>query len=225
MGRLFHRRPTLDPCVQLRTAAEALYLLTARLGPMRTAEVALRIAADQAAGRPFSHLGPPLDDREALSRAQAGPAILLFKALSRRMAPEQALELTRQVAVAGATIFLKHSIGPLRPETIAAMTPSELDRFARDTAGRFFNATVRFEEISARSVRFTVTHCLFPDLCRKARAAPVAPLLCEGDAVYFGEVLGTTELLRPYTIAAGASECPFELRWKTGGHVDEKSTS
>ena len=50
---------------------------------------------------------------------------------------------------------------------------------------RFFNSTMRWDEISDRCIRFTVTHCRFPELCaaagleiRRWRAArPVDPPL------------------------------------------------
>ena len=32
--------------------------------------------------------------------------------------------------------------------------------------------------------------------------------------VYFGDVLGSIDLIRPETIAEGGRCCPFELRWK-----------
>lgn len=208
------QRTALNPWVQLKTAARAMELLFIRLGPVQAALVCLDVAVDQLAGRPFGHLPPPLDDREASSRAQAGPAILLYGALRRRMHPDRALALTREVVVAGAVIFLSTSVGPLDRHTLSSLSRAELESFAKTIAGRFFNAELRWDEISGKAVRFTVTHCLFPDLCRAAGVPEIAPLLCEGDAVYFGEVLGTVDLTRSQTIASGGRNCPFELRWK-----------
>jgi hypothetical protein len=73
---------------------------------------------------------------------------------------------------------------------------------------------MRWDEVSDERVRLTVTRCLFPGLCEAVGATEVAPLLCQGDAVYFGEVLGTVELSRPQTLAEGGDCCPFELRWR-----------
>jgi predicted ArsR family transcriptional regulator len=79
---------------------------------------------------------------------------------------------------------------------------------------QFFNATMRWDEIGPQCVRFTVTHCRFPELCAAAGEPEVAPLLCKGDAVYFGEVLGSVHLERPHTLAGGGPECPFTLTWR-----------
>lgn len=208
------QRTALDPWVQLKTAAKAMELLLVRLGPFQAASVGLDVAVDQLAGRPFGHLPPPIDNQEALSRAQVGPAILLYGALRRRMHPDRALALTREVVVAGAVIFLSSSIGPLDRHALSSLSRMELESFAKTIAGRFFNAELHWDEISGKAVRFTVNHCRFPDLCRTAGAPELAPLLCEGDAVYFGEVLGTVDLTRSQTIASGGRNCPFELRWK-----------
>ena len=91
---------------------------------------------------------------------------------------------------------------------------AERERHVRRIAARFFNATTRWDELSETCVRLTVTRCLLAELCARAGAPEVAPLLCEGDAVYFGEVLGTVELVRPHTLAGGAEDCPFTLRWR-----------
>lgn len=175
--------------------------------------VALRISWWRVVGRPFRGLPPPQDRRELLSRRQAGPAILLYRALLPHLDADRALELTREVVLAGTVVFLGATIGPLSRDALVAMTTEARHEYVRCIGERFFNATLRWDEVSAERVRFTVTACLFPGLCRAAGAPAVAPLLCEGDAVYFGDVIGKVELSREHTIAGGAGECPFVLTW------------
>lgn len=207
---VYHRLP---PGVELRTAAHATRILARRLGLPRALAVLAEVGLASARGEPFRHLARPIEAREALSRQQAGPAILLHRALRRRLDVAEALDVLREVTVAGAVIFLGHTIGALDRERLMALSPEAREELVRETGGRFFNATVTWDEISEERVRFTVTHCRFPELCASAGAPEVAPLLCAGDAVYFGEVLGTVTLDRPHTRAEGAERCPFTLTW------------
>ena len=41
----------------------------------------------------------------------------------------------------------------------------------------------------------------------------LAPFFCEGDELFFCEDLAGVEFERPHTIATGAKDCPFSLRW------------
>lgn len=200
--------------LQARTAARAASLLVRRLGLRQGAAVLAEVARAQQRGEPFAHLDPPPDARESLSRQQAGPAILLVRALRRRRPSEQALDIAREVVVAGAVLFLAHTIGPIHRESLLALSRDEQEAWVKDVGAQFFNATMRWEEIGPEHVRFTVTHCRFPELCAAAGAPEVAPLLCQGDAVYFGEVLESVRLERPHTLAEGGADCPFTLRWR-----------
>ena len=125
-----------------------------------------------------------------------------------------ALELLREIVLEGTVYFLAFAIGDLKREELMALSESEREAFVKGIAPRFFNATVRWDELSEERLHLTITECLFPGLCEEGGAPEVAPLLCEGDAVYFGETLGTVELIRPKTLASGGDCCPFELRWK-----------
>ena len=191
----------------------ALRILRRRLG-VGAVGVMFEVAAGQAWGAPFAHLPRPRDLREELSRRQCAPAILLHKALRRRVGNQRALEILREVVLESTIYFLRFAIGDLDREELMALSEAERDAFVKGIAPRFFNATVRWDEISTERLHLTITECLFPGLCKEGGAPEVAPLLCEGDAVYFGEVLGTVDLIRPQTLASGGDCCPFELRWK-----------
>jgi predicted ArsR family transcriptional regulator len=211
--------------LELRTAAAAARILFTEVGVRLATVVLADVAVAQARGEPFRHLDPPEDDRERLCRRQAGPAVLMQRALRRWLGSERALEITREIVIAGAVVFLQHTIGPLEREVIMEKTPEERDEMVQALGGRFFNAEVRWDEISEKAVRFTVNHCRFPALCKEGDAPEVAPLLCLGDAVYFGEVLGTVDLVRSQTLADGGDCCPFELTWRTDVDPEDSGAS
>jgi L-2-amino-thiazoline-4-carboxylic acid hydrolase len=202
--------------VELRTAAAVTRILLTQVGLRLTTVVLGEVAVAKARGEPFRHLPAPEDDRERLCRRQVGPAVLVHRALRRWLGVERALDVTREIVIAGTVIFLKHTIGPLAVGEVPSRSPEAREELVRKLGDRFFNAEVRWDEISDESVRFTVKKCRFPALCEAGEAPEVAPLLCLGDAVYFGEVLGTVDLVRPRTLADGGDCCPFELTWRPG---------
>jgi len=191
-------------------------VLVARLGLFGALRVGADIARRQRRREPFEHLPAPADAREDASRRQAAPAVLLYRALLDRMDRDAALEVTRAAVIAGAVRFLRSAIGPVRREVVGAMDDGARRVWAEALGARFFNATMRWDEVSPTQLRFTVTRCLFPGLCAAAGAPELAPLLCAGDEHYFGHVLPEVVLERPCTLAAGAPECRFELRFAAG---------
>ncbi len=206
-------QPGIPLSVELATGWKALGRIRRHLGMKDTAGVLSTIMLAMRRGEPFGDLDPPADRREALSRKQLAPAVLLYRALRERLEPERTLELTREVAVTGARIFLRRMVGLLDRRRFENMEAAERESFVDDIGQRFFNAELRFDEISPERLRFSATACKFPSLCRAAAAPEIAPLLCEGDELFFGTDLPDVELHRPCTIAQGAEECPFTLRF------------
>lgn len=191
----------------------AFGVLRRRFGWWRALRIGLAIERRRAAGRPFAHLPAPRDEKDAQSRDQIGPAILLFGALVERYDDSTAIEVTAAVVETAAIAFLEQTVGPLRREHLAAMSADERDRFVRERMSRFPNAEVRFERIDADEVRFTVTACRFVALCHAAGCPELAPLFCAGDARFFGEVEPDVVLIRETTLAVGGDRCPFVLRY------------
>ncbi len=210
--------------LELRTAAAAAKILVTQVGVRLTTVVLAEVAVAQARGEPFRELPEPLDDRERLCRRQVGPAVLMHRALRRWLGTERALELIKEIVIAGTVVFLKHTIGPLERDALMALPTREREVLVRGLGGRFFNAEVRWDEISDKAVRFTVQKCRFPSLCEEVDAAELAPLLCLGDAVYFGEVLGTVDLVREKTLADGGDCCPFVLTWRDSENSDSSAS-
>jgi hypothetical protein len=191
-----------------------LRALARRLGWRRALSLGIRLTLEQARGRPFQALPRPRDDDERKSRAQIGPAILLYRALQARGMPGlKAMELCREVVLAAGVAFLAGTVGPLRQADLAALDDAGRRAFAETRGRRFFNATVRWDRVTSSEVRFVVTACRFPALCEAAGAPELAPLFCEVDEAYFGQVERRVRLERPHTLAEGGADCPFTLRW------------
>ncbi len=187
-------------------------VLWRRLGLWRALRVGMALQKAERRGEPFADLPPATDEKERGSRAQAGPAILLFRAL-KTTGYVQALELTSEAIEAGAIAFLSQSIGPIRREELEALSPAEREAWVQDVGAKFPNAEVRWDEVSGEAVRFTVTSCRFVRLCHEVGAPELAPLFCKGDATFFGGVQKGVELVRPSTLASGGAHCDFNLQW------------
>ncbi len=189
-------------------------VLLAEIGVVDTLRAAAKIAGAERRGEPFAELGAPSNPNERLSRQQIAPAVLLYRALlNLGYSDTRALEVTEHAVIEGAVAFLRETIGRIDRDEIESMSEAEREEFARTRGARFFNATVEWNSIDERAVDFTVTHCLFPGLCRAVGHPELAPLFCKGDAKFFGEVEEGVELIRPEMIATGGSTCPFRIQF------------
>ncbi|MCA9538522.1 MAG: L-2-amino-thiazoline-4-carboxylic acid hydrolase [Myxococcales bacterium] len=196
------------------TGRAAFRILRRHLGWWKAISVGWAVSRREGRGEPFHDLPAAEDERETQSRAQIGPAILLFSELSERLGDGPALRITAEVVEIGAHVFLNSVIGRLDRATLDALDDEARDRFVREKLSRFPNATVRIEHVGAREVRFTVMSCRFVRLCRDAGVPELAPLFCAGDASFFGGVEPDVVLLRDETLAAGGRCCPFTLRFR-----------
>lgn len=195
------------------TERAALRVLVRNLGLLGALRVGIAVERARRRGEPFADLPAATDGKERGSRAQAGPAVLLYRALLERMSEAEALRVTGEAVVAGALVFLTRTLGPLRRSEVAALDEDGRRRFAEDRADRFPNATLTWDEISAERVRFTVHRCRLVELVAHAGHRELAPLFCLGDARWFGNVEPGVRLERPTTLADGAASCPFTLTW------------
>ena len=216
-------QPSLTEPSALTTQLEAritwlaLRRLWQALTPIEFIRVGLSLISIELRGGAFRDLEPPESPKETLSRRQIGPAITLYRSLSRVMPQPDALQLCGAIVKESTLLFLERAIGPLSRSHVMAQSESERESWVHRTSAQFFNATMDFKEISERAVSFDVTRCHFPELCRRVGSPELAPVFCEGDAYYFGTEIKDVELTRPLTIARGDSHCDFELRWKDQG--------
>lgn len=165
----------------------------------------------QVRGEPFSHLGPPEDERDRLSRRQIGPAILLYRALRLRVDADQALALTREVVLAAGVVFLEALLADVDPrEADPATEPrTKLESLSE----RFFNAEGTLTVEDTRKARFDVSRCRFVELLDAADARILGPILCEVDASYFRQEFTTLRLHRSETRMQNAKSCDFRFDW------------
>lgn len=200
----------------------ALRVLAGHLGWIRALWYGLNVRNRVRRGEPFAHLPAPLTEKEAHSRAQAGPAIVLYRRLRRAIGPEDAVGITTDAVEASALVFLQQTIGPLDRGALTAMSPDDRLAFLKDKGNRFPNATIRWEQVEAERVRFTVLDCRFVSLCAEAGHPELAPIFCKGDAEFFGGVEPGVTLIREETLAAGGRRCPFVLQWAS---ADDEPTA
>lgn len=199
----------------------ALRVLIRNLGLWRALGVGVRIERRAARGEPWLALGEPRGVKEALSRAQIGPAILMFEELTKLMGDEvRAYEIAQAAVEASGVVFMRKNLGRLDRERLRAMTEAQREAFVSERSAKFFNADMRWDRIDAEEVRFTVTACEFVRLCAAVGQAGLASMFCAVDAAYFGGDKGGqggivgVKLTRPHTLAGGGADCPFSLRWQ-----------
>lgn len=174
------------------------------LGVLGTARVVGDVVRAKAQREPFAKFGPPVDERDELSRKQCGDVILIDRAVSRVAGGDVALRIAREAVTAGGIRFLDDMIPPL--------PTSGLGEFAKQVASRFFNAEAdtRADE-DDQAFHMTVTRCRFVELLAAANASHLAPLFCEVDSVYFGRAGQPIKLGRTQTLATGGTCCDFRF--------------
>lgn len=179
--------------------------LRADLGAWKSTRVLARVLWSKLCGAPFAGLGEPEDERDRLSRRQCGDVVLLYRAISAVSGDEElALSICSDAVVAGGLPFLDAMIPPL-PET-------KLGAFAREVAGRFFNAEGDAEADDARrTFSLTVRRCRFVDLLTAVGEPQLMPLFCAVDDAFFGEGHRPVRLERTQTLASGGPCCDFRF--------------
>ncbi len=161
--------------------------------------------------RPFAQLPPPADRRERQSRRQAGPAVLLYRALCEHLPRERALVVVGRVVRAGALGFLTRTLRGLDAGAFARLSPEQRVARVRRWLDGFFTTTAAIDAVGADSVSFTVTACALARLAVTAGHPELAPVFCRADAAFFASRRPAVALERPQTIAEGATTCPFTL--------------
>ena len=197
--------------LELRITLCSLKLLKQELGVFGLCAVAVHMILLQLRGEPFRNLPKAKDKGDIFSRRQIGPAIVLYKALRKIHTEERSLAIAEKIVIDSTLIFLRKAVGAISQSRINAMNDVQKQNWLSRIAGQFLNATIRWNHIKVTELSFTITHCHFPVLCRKAGVPELAPIFCKGDAVYFGQEQEGVKLTRPHTIATGSKDCLFEM--------------
>ncbi len=218
----FALRTVADGPVQRQMQRAAFRVLRRRLNWRCLMRVGASVMAARLRREPFGGMDPPADKKDRLSRIEIGDAVLLYRALRRRMPQEQARDVLREVIHAGAFISFDYLLSPMAPEDLGGLGESERAALVRENLDRFPNADAHIEEAASGRVAFTVTHCRFPALLAQLGHPELAPLFCGADEAYFEERLGV-RFSRPQTIAQGADTCPFRLEAQEQPRVSDRA--
>jgi len=187
-------------------------VLLKSLGWVRAMGLGLTMKRRLSSGAPWGRLDPSADVREDWSRAQVGPAIVLYQLLKENSHPEP-LNLMREVVVTGAVPWMKWAIGTIEPDAYREMSDVERDGWFKGKSQRFLNMRMKSHATGEEHVQFEVEACSFPSLCQRTNVPELASVFCAVDAHYFGGVQQGIALTRPTTIAGGDSGCSFHLAW------------
>ena len=147
-----------------------------RVGCFRTLRSGGSHDSASAAGEPFRNLPKAKDKGDIFSRRQIGPAIVLYKALRKIHTEERSLAIAEKIVIDSTLIFLRKAVGAISQSRINAMNDVQKQNWLSRIAGQFLNATIRWNHIKVTELSFTITHCHFPVLCRKAGVPELAPI-------------------------------------------------
>ncbi len=206
--------PGLSCAFQIRSSLSGLGILLQKLGVANAMRVAADMSFRQLKGEPFKGMPGPEDGKEALSRRQAAPAIVLYRALKRVVGSERALDVSREIIIDASVIFLKEQVPVIEKKQVLKMNPEDRLRYAKSIADKFFNADAEGIEISDEFFRYRIARCRFPELMRRVGHEELAPLFCAGDLIFFSERQPDIRLERSTTLAKDAKPCDFNFFWR-----------
>ncbi len=192
----------------------ALHILCGRLGPAGCAAVFATVGAGLARGEPWRSLGKPKDRGEALSRRQIGSAVLLERALRRRIPRDEARGIVAKIVRIASVDFLGRNVPRLRRPDILSMCPEARFAFLKKIQSRFFNADSDLILQGDEALCMTVYRCRFVELLDAVDESDMASIFCEGDKDFFLNHQPHISLERNTTISNGGSVCDFRFRWK-----------
>ena len=181
-----------------------------QLGLVRTLLVLVSIVVEKCHYRPFKALPRSSDESESLARTHVRDALILYRAMERRVGRDAEV-VFRAAMSAGAQAFLFSNIGWINLSDYQSMRPRERRSWLEHLIALFPNAIAQVDEASNHRVAFTVTRCRYVELTRTAGYAHLANVFCQGDAAFFESQPVGVEFDRSFSIAEGASHCPFVL--------------
>lgn len=186
----------------------ALKVMLKDHGLMGGLRLAFLVGWNKAKGHPFSYLPPPEDSREKGSRDQLGPAVLLYRILSKSYPMREALGYTRRIVEASGRAFLSELLSGL--DIPSLLKHPERENLLRAYLEPLPNAIFQLE-FHEQELHFTVLRCRFVSLCHQLGHPELAPLFCAVDDAFFSLDLPDVHLTRPFTLATGGDHCPFIL--------------
>ena len=204
----------MDIAFQVRSGIAAISLLNKRLGVLATTSVLGALMFRQVKGQPWRGLPSPADEKEKLTREQAGPAILLYRVLCDRMPQQDALDLTADIATEGALIFLRQTIPTIRAAEMNALSDEQRLEFLQGIQGKFFNADAGDYTIGETDFSFLIQRCRFPELCKATGHPELAPVFCKGDGLFFERHQPEVLFSREHTLARDGQPCDFSFQLK-----------
>ena len=158
---------------------------------------------------PFAGLSRPTTKKERASREQIGPAIRLYKVISKNRNPDEALQIVGAVILAASQEFLRATIGEVDVAAYRAMDEPGRRVYLDTMADGFPNARGEFRGLSESSFDYHISSCRFVELCAHAGVPELMPAVCASDAAYFSD--GPVALTRPKLLSKNDTECHFQF--------------
>ena len=186
----------------------ALKCLIHHLGIWKTCRVALSLAWKEWRGEPFKHLPPPQDLKEAESRKQLAPAVLLHQILKTQLPSTHAFQVTQDVIEQSGHAFLGQLFSSKDLQYLQTLDQDQQEAFLRPKLDQVPNVVFHLQ-FTEDALHFTVQSCRFVELGRQLGVSELIPFFCAVDKQFFGTILPEVRFSRKTTLAQGGESCPF----------------
>lgn len=218
MGQQYYMFPKettwKDISFQLRQTWAAAVVLAKHLGWLAIPGFLDAMARQVRKGEPWQDLPPAWTFKERKSREQAGPVVIIYRLLEKRVGRDRALDITRELVIQAGTVFLASVVPTLSKADYRRLSEDQ----RRDTFGAALdaipNSTATITEMGDESFGFDVTACEFQKLVRQLGLPELGALFCAVDHHFFQLHYPEVRFERNQTIAEGGSACDFRFSWR-----------
>ena len=201
--------------MNLRITLAAMKILFKELGVGSVLRLLPGLVKAQKKGEPWEGLPEPEEEKDKLSRALIGDAVILYRLLKQTMPQEKAEEVIKAVIMESAIAQLYSLIPKLKREEIEKHTPEEMETILTDIVTKFPNTDWHLLEATETSFAFRITRCRLMDLVLQLEHPELAGAFCPGDKTYFERYQTDIEFIRPATLGNGQEHCDFIFKLKT----------
>ena len=172
----------------------------------------IKLSWSKLKGEPFQDLPLAQNRKERLSREQLGPVIIIYRILLMYLNPQEALKITTKVVETSGRAFLKVVLKDLDLNELTQLSEKEQKNYLTNLLDAVPNSIFTIHIVDQSTVHFTVTDCLFVQLCHQLELPQLAPLFCAVDKAFFQKDVTNISFERETTIAEGGHTCPFVFK-------------
>lgn len=212
---IFGDKPPLPKSVMnLRITLTAAKVLIEKLGLKVTFSLVKELASEKKKGEPWKDLPAPESKKDIDSRNLIGDAIIIYRALLKRMDKEKAEKIIKETICRSAIIQLYSLVPIIDQKMIEGTSKEEVEILLTEIVEKFPNTDWEMIKATEKSFAYRIHRCRLVELVKQVGHPELGGAFCPGDKIYFEKFQTDIVFTRPTTIGWGQECCDFIFKVK-----------